>query len=203
MLEVFLFVNPLGIACQRAETAVAQLADELVTPVQVHFVPLLNFRIITDFMHAHRLDTSDLSRRNQLFETAYQIALDFKAAQFQGNKKARSLLLYEQALCHKNDLQYTPAFAEKSVKRFKLDAEAFASDREHEAMRSCFVSDQQIAQEMGITHTPSVVLFDNDHPDRDGLRLTSLPSYHHLKQVCQKLLTDPVLLPQNRVPRVL
>lgn len=203
MLEVFLFIDPIGQRCHQAEQALTSLAQELKTQVQLHFVPLLNFRIIESFMKEQQLDQSNLALRNQLFEAAYQIALDFKAAQFQGNKKARAMLMREQELFAANDRRYIPAMAHQCVTELKLDEAEFNEDRQMQAMVSCFTSDQNIAQEMGVTETPAAVLIDTLHPDQPAFRLENHANYHVLRHVCQQIITNPVYGEESKLLHVL
>ncbi|WP_461215217.1 DsbA family protein [Lacticaseibacillus sp. GG6-2] len=189
MLEVFLFVNPLGTQCRETEAAVTRLAEETNTHIDLHFVMLLNFRIIDDLMQALRLDTTDLILRNQLFDAATQVALDFKAAQFQGNQKARALLLAEQEMFLDGDFTYDPAFAAACVHGLGLNPEGFAQDRQSLTPTDCFNDDFTLAQEMGVQEAPNVVVFNPQADDNAGWRLGCTPNYQRLKTVCTKLAT--------------
>ena len=79
MLEIFLFVNPLGCQCRQAEAAVSRLKQESRQKVDLHVAMLLNFQVITDTLIAADRDPKDLGLRNQVADSAYQVALDFKA----------------------------------------------------------------------------------------------------------------------------
>lgn len=191
MFEVFLFVNPIGRLCHRAERAVLQLAKELHTAVTLHFVPLISLRQIDHVIKFQGLNPHDLDLRNGLFQSAYNIALDYKAAQFQGNQKARALLLTEQDLFHHNGRRYRGEFAAHAIAQHGLDPISFRQDRRRTAMHDCFASDQKIAREMGISETPALVLFDHRQPDTPGLRIGNLESYERLKSVCDQILVNP------------
>ncbi|MFD1431732.1 MULTISPECIES: DsbA family protein [Lacticaseibacillus] len=204
MLEIFLFVNPLGTRCRHAEQAMTRIAQELPTPITLHFVPLVNFAIIDAFMARHHLDENDLALRNQLFDAAYQVSLDYKAAQFQGNRLARALLIAEQEMFRHHHRQYDAAFADQCIQASGLDREAFDADRAEEAaMHNCFTSDQRIAYEMGVTETPAAVIFDVTHPDRDGVRVLNITSYHHLKHICEQIGAASQPLPPQRLLHIL
>ncbi|WP_125704085.1 DsbA family protein [Lacticaseibacillus daqingensis] len=198
MLELFLFVNPISRRCRQAEAAVYRLVSELQSKITVHFIPVVNFQVIDQYMQDAALDHQNLATRNQLFETAYQLSLDYKAAQFQGNKKARALLMAEQEMLDTTPHHYDAGFAARCLTALGLDREAFNADRAREAMHRCLTSDQGIAHEMGVTAVPSAVLIDNAHPDAPAVRLEHLSSYQMFKTVCVRLLTNPAYGRQQR-----
>ncbi|MCX2454627.1 DsbA family protein [Lacticaseibacillus nasuensis] len=191
MFEVFLFVNPIGTVAQQAELAVTQLAEELAADFTLHFVLLLSPREIDHVINVQGFNSHNLALRNQLFQAAYHIALDYKAAQFQGNHKARALLFTEQNLLHHNDWRYRGEFAAHAIAAHGIDPIVFSRDRKRTAMHDCFASDQKIAREMGITTTPAMVLFDNRQPGAPGMRIGNLESYDRLKSMCEQILVNP------------
>ncbi len=191
MLEVFLFVDPLGTDCRESEAAVIRLAEETHTHIDLHFVMLLNFRVIDNLMQALQLDTTDLALRNQLFDAATQVALDFKAAQFQGNQKARALLLAEQEMFLDGDFTYDEAFAAACIRGAGLNSTSFAADRQRLTPTDCFNEDFTLAQELGVEDAPDVVIFNPQTNVNAGWRLGRVANYPRLKAVCAKLATLP------------
>jgi predicted DsbA family dithiol-disulfide isomerase len=189
VLEVFLFVNPIGMRCREAESAVIQLSEETDIRIDLHFVLLLNFQVIDQYMQRLGLDPLDLALRNRLFDAAYQIALDYQAAQYQGNSKARTLLMAEQEMFTDGCYDYDPAFAEACVKGYGLNWEIFQDDRH--AATAGFTADQNIAQEMGVEQTPCAVLFDTTNPEAPGVRLGNLGNYERFKRVCERIAHAP------------
>ncbi|WP_262315551.1 DsbA family protein [Lacticaseibacillus parakribbianus] len=191
MLELFLFVNPINRRCRQAETAVTQLQRDLPGKVTVHFVPIVTIQVIDQFMRETQLNHRNLALRNHLFNVAYQLSLDYKAAQFQGNKKARAFLMAAQGMLDHDPHHYDPAFALAQAEQVGLNLEALAADRAQEAMRQCLASDHAIAQEMGVTAAPTAVVFNVASTRTTGLRLESLASYQALRQACARLMLDP------------
>ncbi|MFD1392275.1 DsbA family protein [Lacticaseibacillus jixianensis] len=202
MLELFLFINPIGNRCREAELAVQRLARELTQKVSLRFVPLVNFPVIDQYMREAHLDPHNLALRNQLFNTAYQVAVDFKAAQFQGNVKARKLLIKQQAALATPAAPYDLKQAFEDVKQVGFDLEAFQEDRAREEMSQCLASDQAIALEMGITETPAVVVFNTANPT-EGIRLGNVKTYERFKKVVQTVITQPDIQPSRALLRSL
>jgi predicted DsbA family dithiol-disulfide isomerase len=195
LLEMFLFVNPLGAQCRQAEAAVFRLQQESRQKVDLHVAMLLNFQVITDILTHHHQDPKDLNLRNLVNDAAYQVALDFKAAQLQGNQKARQLLLGEQEMFNDGNFTYDPAFAMALVSGYHLNQVAFLDDRQRLATTRCLDSDQHMAQEMGVTQAPDVIVFDTASLDA-GVKLGNTRNYQRLKAVCEKLAepTSPSML---------
>lgn len=202
MLELFLFINPIGTRCREAELVVQRLAQELKQKVSLRFVPLVNFTVIDQYMADAHLDPHNLPLRNQLFDTAYQLAVDYKAAQFQGNEKARKLLIMEQSHMTIPVAPYDKETAYECLKAVGFDLAAFAEDRRREEMHHCLASDQAIAVEMGITKLPAVVIMNSASPN-PGLRLGNLKSYERFKSLVQTIITQPDLQPSKDLLHVL
>ena len=94
MIEIYLFVNPLGKYCFEMEQQLLQfIEEEYGTPskekMQFRFLPLVNLQTIGDVMQQKGISQNNLEERNHLFSMTYSAALDCKAAQFQGKKKGR------------------------------------------------------------------------------------------------------------------
>ncbi|WP_390405879.1 DsbA family protein [Lacticaseibacillus jixiensis] len=191
MLEVFLFVNPIGMRCRDAEAAVTRLSEESNTRVDLHFIMLLNFEVISQFMQHHHLDPMDLTLRNHLFDTAHQVALDYKAAQLQGNRLARTLLMAEQEMFSDGILRYDAAFAQACVRGYGLNWERFQRDRAAQPVLNCFATDQNIAREMGITQAPSTVILNHNIPDLPGVAVANLDDYETLRALCDRITRNP------------
>lgn len=202
MLELFLFINPIGSRCREAELIVQRLSSELTQKISLRFVPLVNFKVIDQYMADAHLDSHNLALRNQLFDTAYQLAVDYKAAHFQGNQKARKLLIMEQAHMTIPVAPYDQETAYECLEAVGFDLDAFRDDRRREEMHHCLASDQAIAVEMGITKTPAVVIM-NSASAGDGLRLGNLKSYERFKSVVQKIITQPEIQPSKDLFHVL
>ncbi|MGV7710970.1 DsbA family protein, partial [Mycobacterium kansasii] len=60
------------------------------------------------------------------------------------------------------------AFVAKMLDKCKLDQEMFYEDRQRSEVKMGFDSDQRTANQMGITQTPSLVIFDTDRKVDDG-----------------------------------
>ncbi|WP_225048178.1 DsbA family protein [Lacticaseibacillus kribbianus] len=191
MLELFLFVNPINRRCREAEAAVNRLLTELPAKVAVHFVPVVTIQVIDQYMRETGMNHRNLALRNQLFDVAYQLSLDYKAAQFQGNKKARTFLMASQEMLDVDPHAYSPGFAQAAAARCGLNLATLAADRAHEAMHQCLASDHATAQEMGVWATPTAVVFNAGSMRSSGLRLDALSSYQALQATCRQLLLDP------------
>lgn len=89
MVEIYLFVNPLGGVCLEIEKEIIQLSVNDKKKIQLRFIPLLNMKTINEFLSRQHIPINDIKRRNRIFEDLYSAALDYKAAQLQGRKKGR------------------------------------------------------------------------------------------------------------------
>ncbi|MFC6169320.1 DsbA family protein [Loigolactobacillus jiayinensis] len=197
MLEIYLFVNPLGEHCLEAERSVLQVAEEHHDTVHYQFLPLVNLHTVTDVMKRNRFDTHDLDMRNKIFKIIYAAALDYKAALFQGKRRGQEFLMQLQDALNFHHERYTDALISDLVSHSGLDTAMFREDRKSQLAVESFEADQRVACEMQIQHHPSAVVYNYADPEQDyGVMIEDCHSYEVLKQVCQGNF-DAALAAQN------
>ena len=84
MLEMYLFINPLGAKCYEAEQNILKLAEESSQKFQIRFIPLLNLQSVTKVMSVMNVSGDTLQLRNKVSQILYNAVLDYKVALFQG-----------------------------------------------------------------------------------------------------------------------
>ncbi|MEY8445407.1 ClpXP adapter SpxH family protein [Enterococcus ratti] len=190
MIEIYLFVNPLGKNCFKLEQQLLQFIEEEYgkrskEKMQFRFLPLVNLRTIGDVMQHNRISQKNLAARNHLFSTTYSAALDCKAAQFQGKKKGRQFLfkLQEAVGCHK--IPYSSELAETLFAQVGGDIAMFKEDRQSEFVKEVFFSDQKIAREMGITKHPSAVVYNYSCEYDFGVLVEGTHTIRKIKELCK------------------
>ena len=79
MLEMYLFINPLGAVCYQAEQDILTLVARSDKQINFRFIPLLTLKTVTSVMKTRHIPLGDLEQRNKLAKELYQAALDCKA----------------------------------------------------------------------------------------------------------------------------
>lgn len=92
MIEIYLFVNPLGNTVSKWNNSYYNLSKKSTGHHQKKdAISLSSFGQFADNWGCHAtkgISQNNLEERNHLFSMTYSAALDCKAAQFQGKKKA-------------------------------------------------------------------------------------------------------------------
>jgi len=180
VLEVYLFVNPLGARCMRSEQNIIKLADHLNSKVSFQFVPLLNQQIVeTALPTVH----PTLSQRNDCFNTYYQAILAYKAALFQGKRKGRRFLLNLQTAVINRHEDLSAELTTTLAENCHLDMDMFQEDCGSDLAKQAFQTDQKLAAEMKIEQPSSAVIFNCD-VSQYGLLLNDV-TYEALCDVCE------------------
>ncbi len=90
MVEIYLFVNPLGGVCLEIEKK--KLYNCLLTTRRKYncaFIPLLNMKTINEFLSRQHIPINDIKRRNRIFLKIYtQPLLTIKQHSYKAEKKA-------------------------------------------------------------------------------------------------------------------
>ncbi|WP_261810268.1 DsbA family protein [Levilactobacillus humaensis] len=196
MLEVYLFVNPLGARCMRSERNIMKLADHLNSKVSFQFVPLLNQQIIEQALPKR----PTLAERNAYFGVYYQAILAYKAALFQGKRKGRDFLLNMQTAVVNHHESFSQELALELARDCRLDLDMFNEDCQSDLAKQAFKTDQKLAAEMKIQQSSSAVIFNCD-VSQYGLLLNDV-TYDSLCDVCesQGVATKEMLMGEPNYP---
>ncbi|WP_122645615.1 DsbA family protein [Enterococcus mediterraneensis] len=185
MIEIYLFVNPLGPICLETEMELLKYIEKSSVKIQLRVLPLVNMTTIGDIMKRRKIAKNDVAARNKLFSDTYSAALDCKTIQLQGRRRARDFLMkLQQAVgCLKKN--YSRKLVEEIVDEIGGDLTMFREDRPSQLVKDLFKADQTIAHEMGIVKHPSGVVY-NYACDRDyGVLLEGPEALLDLPLLCQ------------------
>lgn len=202
LLEVYLFINPLGSRCMKSEKCILRLADDIFSDISYQFIPLLNPQMIDRRMKATNQDCHNLDLRNEQFNLHYRTILDYKAALFQGKKKGRLFLLGLQSQLVEKANPYSEKLVLEVARDVDLDIEMFAEDRQSQLARRAFQADQRLASEMNVVDPSTAILYNADVSDC-GLMINDI-TYQGLYEVCENngLLAKKALENQRETPNL-
>ena len=198
LIEIYLFVNPLGKHCAEAEKLLIDFTSTRSEKIDLTIIPLINQRMITATFEQQ---TIELETRNHYFRLAYTIALDFKAAQIQGKKGARQFLL---ALQHQLLNEGTP-YSESLIKQLFLqtggDYAMFKEDRHSALIKDLFLKDQCTARDFHVYKQTSAVIY-NCYREEDGLLLEGLDLIQEVIELQRCAPRTPSLLQPLKMNKV-
>lgn len=202
LLEVYLFINPLGSRCMKSEKCILRLADQIFGDISYQFIPLLNPQMIDQHLKATNQDCHDLNLRNEQFDLHYRTILDYKAALFQGKKKGRLFLLNLQNQIVDQGQPYSDKLVLEVAKHVHLDLDMFSEDRQSELARRAFQADQRLVSEMNVADPSTAILYNADVSDY-GLMLEDV-TYQGLYEICENngLLAKRALEHQKSTPNL-
>lgn len=166
MIEIYLFINPLDETSLTIEQKFLNIIEKEEEKIHFRVIPLLNPRVIQNYMIERNLPTHDLENRNQLFNSIYSACLDYKAVQLQGKRLGRKFLLELQKRVGCKKQQYSNQLVHSILEELKVDVSLFKTDRHSNLIVDFFKLDQQVANEMGIEYFSDAVIF-NYNCDRD------------------------------------
>ncbi|XJS11345.1 DsbA family protein [Aerococcaceae bacterium WGS1372] len=158
VFEIFLFVNPLGTQCYQCEQEVFKLIDLVAADIDLHILPFHNQRIVENFMNQLNIPTSDLDRRNLVFNKVYHASLAYKAACLQGKRIGRHFLMRLQELTEGDINQFNKEAALELAYEVGLDVEIFRQDYKSDFVKQLFLKDQKIANDMLVQNSPALVI---------------------------------------------
>lgn len=165
MLEIHLFVNPLGTRCLHSEQDVLAVERQLQTKVSYQFIPLVNMKTIQHTLDLYHLSRCHLKQRQCVSCMLYQVALDIKAASFQGGQHGRQYLVNVQEIMSDRTVEYTDEIVKRIAQLSNLDWATFTEDRHSQMVRKSLRKDQTIADDLGVIDTPTAIVLDTCDPD--------------------------------------
>ena len=183
IFELFLFVNPLGTYCYRCENELLKFVRNSEFKVHYHFLTFHNLQTVNQYMKNQKLPVTDLDLRNDIYMKIYDAALSYKAALLQGKRLGHQFLIELQQQIHQQKREYTDDLLEEILNKVEIDKKMFYEDKSSSAVKKAYDRDLQIAQEMNVTHTPSLVIFDNSNQPY-GLLLASSITAETIAEIC-------------------
>lgn len=183
IIEIFLFINPLGANSFDAEETIEAFSKERDERVKISFVPLLNFNSVKKQLLNEKAVQTSIENRNKMYTDSFNASLAFAAASMQGKKKARKFLMTLQKNIIENNNTFSKSIVLKSAQAAKLDIEMFEEDFNSDLVKTAFTKDQKLAQEMSVQDTPACVLFTGNGEEY-GYRIDSIISKQLLHGLC-------------------
>lgn len=189
VIEVFLFVNPLGSECYETEKMMEKFSSERNEKVRLRFIPLLNFQTIGQHLREQNIAGASLDMRNRLYEEFYHASLAFQAASMQGKKKGRQFLLALQKAIVVDHQDFSKETVLEVAQKVNLDMEMFEEDLISDLAKNAFTKDQKLAQEMSVKQASSCVIFQNSTQEV-GYRIESTITKQLLHGLCDEKVAD-------------
>lgn len=180
MIEIYLFVNPIGKKCLSIERRIIDLINEYDMKIQLRLIPIMNLKTISEFMQRIGASDKDLQLRTELSQEIHSAALDVKAAHLQGKKRGRDFLVELQKTIGEQKQPYSKKLAIQLFTKVGGDLEMFLKDRHSDFVQEAFLTDQQIAHEMEITSHPSAVIYNYGGDCDAGVRIEGCDTIHHI-----------------------
>ena len=183
MIELYVFINPLCPSCLAVEKRILHLIEADTKRIQFKFVPLLNFQVSQTKASVHPHPHMSLAERNVYFKDCYEAALDYKAMLLQGKKKGRAFLFALQERVGRQGQPYSAALAKKIVADLNGDLPMFLAYRNSPLVEQALAVDQKTAQEMTVTQSGSLVIFNYTQESDYGLLLEGEPPQELLEEL--------------------
>ncbi|WP_051237692.1 DsbA family protein [Lacticigenium naphthae] len=165
IMEIFLFVNPLGPRCYETEKIVLDFVQERNEKVKLRFIPFVNFHTISTQLSLHPIKETTIETRNKLYMDTYETALAFTAVSMQGKNIGRQFLMALQKSLIEQQNKVSNKLISEIISSLPIDTEMFLEDWHADFTKQLFLKDQKIAREMDVSQTPSLVLFSSMSSD--------------------------------------
>lgn len=180
MIEIYLFVNPIGRKCLSIERRIIDLINSYDMKIQLRLVPIMNLKTVSEFMSRSGISEKNTKLRTELSQEIHSAALDVKAAHLQGKKRGRDFLVELQKAVGEQQQPYSKKLAIQLFTKVGGDLEMFLEDRHSDFVQEAFLTDQQIAHEMQITSHPSAVIYNYGGNCDAGVRIEGCDTIHHI-----------------------
>ncbi|WP_446452116.1 DsbA family protein [Tuanshanicoccus lijuaniae] len=206
VFEFYLFVNPLGQKCYVCECELQKTLTKISTSVDIHVLCFHNQQIVSEFMKQLNIPSSDLTSRNYIYQSVYLASLAYKAATMQGKKKGRRFLMRMQEEIDGHLERFSDQFVLDLAEEVGLDMMTFKDDLESDYARDLVFQDLQIAKEMAVDGTPTLVMFEHRLGEKGLLlkenitvsniisHLDELVQYDFIQKTCNPNTCKPKLV---------
>lgn len=165
VIDMFLFVNPLDTYCHCAVNRLITAFSNSPMKLYCHIIPYQSKEMLDTYIQDNNLPLSDLALRYTIEKTALTVTRLFKAATFQGKKKARLFLYYLNQFTKEFHYQLTTEMFLSAAQQANLDVDMLFKDSTGEQVYKLIEKDRRIAEKYTVSSVPSIIVFDNSHTD--------------------------------------
>ena len=183
VIEIFLFVDPLGKRCNNVRKVITNFKTERPERIKLRVIPMVNFNKV--YRHTKRQSvkshSSVVNQNNEFSTNTYQACLAFHASAMQGKRMAHKFLAVLQEQVVEEGFSYSEELMYNIVRNIGLDVDTFTEDYESEFTKSIYKKNLHLAGEMQVKSTPSIVIYKDDD---DGVRLNKGIENEMLHSIC-------------------
>lgn len=169
MIEIFLFINPIGIACYRNEKEIMAAIKASDKKVHYRFVPVTNIGSVRTDLKRRGLNNPDLSIHNVTAASMYNALKDFHSLSFINSHIARNFLMRLQKEINENHQHYSKELVYQILGELDVNIDVFEQNRASRYIADAIESDLDLAQEFDIHETPTTVIYNYDSDDNLGI----------------------------------
>ncbi len=184
-IEIFLFLDPLGRRCNDARKIIKQFRLERPEKINLRVIPMVNSRRV--YGHARKRSRENnvrfVDKNNQLLANTYNACLAIHASAMQGKKKSHEFLTALQEHVVEARIDFSNDLALQVAEEIGLDLEMFKEDFKSDLTKKVYRKNLRIASDMGVTNTPSTVVYKDGHLD-EGVRLGEEMEREILHSIC-------------------
>lgn len=194
IVEIFLFIDPLGKRCNNARKMVKKLREEHVDRIRVRVIPMVNSKKVFGYTRKQILSEIDcfVALNNHYSMNTYQASLAFYASTMQGRKFGDQLLGALQYAVVEEQQDYSESLVfEIAEKMEAFDLEMFKEDYQSELAKNIYRKNLKLAGEMNVKKTPSCVIFKNG-TNKEAIRLDKEIESKVLRAICDINDTGPL-----------
>lgn len=185
LIEIFLFVDPLGKRCNNVRKIISNFRTERPEKIKLRVIPMVNFSKV--YRHTRRQSATSQSsmvdQNNQFSNNTYEACLAFHASAMQGKNMAHKFLTVLQEQVVDEGLPYSEELMYNIVKNIGLDVEMFTEDYKSEFTKKIYKKNLGLAADMKVKTTPSIVLFKDNNND-EAFRLNKKIESEMLHSIC-------------------
>lgn len=183
VIEIFLFVDPLGKRCNNVRKVISNFKKERPERIKLRVVPMVNFNKV--YRHTKRQSvqshSSIVDQNNQFSANTYQACLAFHASAMQGKKLAHKFLAVLQEQVVEEGFSYSEELMYNIIRNIGLDVDTFTEDYESELTKKIYQKNLYLAGEMKVRSTPSLVIYKDDN---EGIRVNKGIENEMLHSIC-------------------
>lgn len=193
IVEIFLFIDPLGKRCNNARKMVKELREEHIDRIRVRVIPMVNSKKVFGYTRKQIESEIDcfVARNNHYSTNTYQASLAFYASTMQGKKFGDELLAALQyTVVEKKQAYSEKLMFEIAEKMEGFDLEMFKEDYQSELAKNMYQKNLKLASEMKVHKTPSCVIFKNG-TNKEAIRLDKEIESKLLRAICEVTDAEP------------
>lgn len=183
MIELYLFIHPLDVNNIELLDSTLKSLNEQDSKSKFHLVPVADFQMINHYLSTYPIFRKTVNNRNQMLDTAYQMALDYEV--LLTFDASLALKYYKDMMELLTQQPYSSKLRDQYLMTLGCPVDRFLRRRQFPIYKEKLIRNQHLMRQMKVSSIPSFVIYNFEQDEDVAILLDNIYDFKMLPQLLE------------------